>query len=173
MGPRWRRMFLLSWLFNLDGLYRAVNVCFALSAGKMRSLLLSSGLHVNLVEMMKRHSASAEVSISACKLLSLLFQGRWAHTDSSVHSVVALLVLSRHSEEHTEVSHRSSTCFLCICRTASLDELNMAMSQILSTMKVHNFQPEVQLEALQASLVFLCPGNTSVLVLSCLFSTQR
>ncbi|MBN3321023.1 LRRK2 kinase, partial [Atractosteus spatula] len=87
--------------------------------GKIRALLLSNGLHINIIDMMKKHSTSPDVAESACRLLYKLFQ----------------------------------------VRMTTLDEVTMAMAEILNAMKTHNSVLSVQLEGLRASLMLLNPDR--------------
>ncbi|KAF4095390.1 leucine-rich repeat serine/threonine-protein kinase 2 [Onychostoma macrolepis] len=50
---------------------------------RLRALLLSHGIHVNIVQLMRKHGSSSAVCESACKLLHTLFQGAKASLDDA------------------------------------------------------------------------------------------
>ncbi|KAK9952637.1 hypothetical protein ABG768_018455 [Culter alburnus] len=59
---------------------------------RMRALLLSLGIHFNIVDLMRKHASSSEVCESACKLLHTLFQGARASLDEGALVLGQILI---------------------------------------------------------------------------------
>ncbi|XP_032659878.1 leucine-rich repeat serine/threonine-protein kinase 2 [Chelonoidis abingdonii] len=47
----------------------------------IRKILLAKGIHINALDIMKKHSDSPEVAESACKMLNRVFEGSFPHLD--------------------------------------------------------------------------------------------
>ncbi|XP_039617045.1 leucine-rich repeat serine/threonine-protein kinase 2 isoform X2 [Polypterus senegalus] len=58
---------------------------------KIRSVLLSSGIHINIFELMKKHIGFPEVAESACRLLYNLFQVNVACLDVATMAMAEIL----------------------------------------------------------------------------------
>ncbi|KAK7117063.1 hypothetical protein R3I94_022570 [Phoxinus phoxinus] len=59
----------------------------------MRDLLLSLGIHFNIVDLMRKHASSSDVCESACKLLHTLFQGARASLDEGALVLGQILIV--------------------------------------------------------------------------------
>ncbi|XP_051546282.1 leucine-rich repeat serine/threonine-protein kinase 2 isoform X1 [Myxocyprinus asiaticus] len=59
---------------------------------RMRALLLSQGIHFNIVNLMRKHANSSDVCESACKLLHTLFQGARASLDEGALVIGQILM---------------------------------------------------------------------------------
>ncbi|XP_051547977.1 leucine-rich repeat serine/threonine-protein kinase 2-like [Myxocyprinus asiaticus] len=59
---------------------------------RIRALLLSHGIHFNIMDLMKKHASSSDVCKSACKLLHILFQGARASLDEGALVIGQILI---------------------------------------------------------------------------------
>lgn len=56
--------------------YSFLQVTFKNLVVNFRKILLSKGIYLNVLELMKKHLHSPEVAESGCKMLNHLFEGR-------------------------------------------------------------------------------------------------
>uniref|UniRef100_A0A674J0C0 non-specific serine/threonine protein kinase n=1 Tax=Terrapene triunguis TaxID=2587831 RepID=A0A674J0C0_9SAUR len=65
----------------------------------IRKVLLAKGIHINALDIMKKHSDSPEVAESACKMLNRVFEGSFPHLDIVIAVASEVLKAMRKHEK--------------------------------------------------------------------------
>ncbi|XP_054552771.1 leucine-rich repeat serine/threonine-protein kinase 2 [Talpa occidentalis] len=77
-----------------------------------RKVLLSKGIHLNVLELMQRHAGTAEVAASSCRLMNRLFQGSDASLDTVMAVVPKIIAVMRSHEAELPVQLEATQAIL-------------------------------------------------------------
>uniref|UniRef100_A0A3B3SUJ2 non-specific serine/threonine protein kinase n=1 Tax=Paramormyrops kingsleyae TaxID=1676925 RepID=A0A3B3SUJ2_9TELE len=125
-------------------------------------LICRTPIHRQIMAAILLHSSSLDVFQAATSALESLIDHdiRALLLSSGIHINVVEMMKKHSSSPEVAESACKLLHQLFQGRTAGLDELIMAMCEILKAMKVHNLLPNIQLEAMRASLTFLNPDRS-------------
>ncbi|KAK2514138.1 Lrrk2 [Columba guinea] len=118
----------------------------------IRKTLLAKGMHMNVLDIMRKHPHCPEVAESACRILNHVFEGRFT---VCCHTVLI--------KEGNACKIHKCILFIYIINNIfsfpHLDTMTVAASEVVKAMRKHEKSLSVQLEALRVLLHFMMPDT--------------
>uniref|UniRef100_A0A8C3HAZ0 Leucine rich repeat kinase 2 n=1 Tax=Chrysemys picta bellii TaxID=8478 RepID=A0A8C3HAZ0_CHRPI len=94
----------------------------------IRKILLAKGIHINALDIMKKHSDSPEVAESACKMLNRVFEGSFPHLDIVIAVASEVLKAMRKHEKVPSVQLEALRVILPFMIPGAMKELQNGSS---------------------------------------------
>ncbi|XP_065410295.1 leucine-rich repeat serine/threonine-protein kinase 2 isoform X3 [Chrysemys picta bellii] len=94
----------------------------------IRKILLAKGIHINVLDIMKKHSDSPEVAESACKMLNRVFEGSFPHLDIVIAVASEVLKAMRKHEKVPSVQLEALRVILPFMIPGAMKELQNGSS---------------------------------------------
>ncbi|XP_053262089.1 leucine-rich repeat serine/threonine-protein kinase 2 isoform X3 [Podarcis raffonei] len=112
----------------------------------IRTVLLAKGIHMNVLEIMKKHSNSPEVAESACKLLNRAFEGSFPPLDIMTEVASRVVKAMRKHKSSPSVQLEALRVILHFMTSGALEMLTQQgmTDTVLHTLQMYPDDQEIQ-----------------------------